>query len=92
VRRGPLKAEIRTELAAAGVRAPRPRHVRRNTLTASELRVCRLATEGMTNREIAQALFVTTKTVEAHLRASFRKLDIRSRKLLRDALSSEQVN
>ena len=38
-----------------------------------------LAAEGMTNREIAQALFVTTRTVEGHLTRALQKLDVRSR-------------
>jgi DNA-binding NarL/FixJ family response regulator len=41
--------------------------------------VARLAAEGQTNRDIAQALFVTTKTVEVHLSACYRKLGITSR-------------
>jgi DNA-binding NarL/FixJ family response regulator len=38
-----------------------------------------MAAEGMTNRQIAQALFVTTKTIETHLRHAFQKLDVNSR-------------
>jgi ATP/maltotriose-dependent transcriptional regulator MalT len=48
-------------------------------LTPHELRVCRLAAQGMTNREVAAALFVSSKTVEHHLRNAFRKLGIRRR-------------
>ena len=43
-------------------------------LTASELRVARRAGEGLANREIAQGLFVTVKTVEKHLAGAYRKL------------------
>ena len=56
-------------------------------LTASERRVATLAAEGQTNREIAQALFVTPKTVEVHLSNAYRKLDIRSRRELPGALA-----
>jgi DNA-binding NarL/FixJ family response regulator len=49
------------------------------TLTASELRVARLATSGLTNREIAKAAFMSEKTVEAHLARAYRKLGIHSR-------------
>jgi DNA-binding CsgD family transcriptional regulator len=42
-------------------------------------RVVQMAAEGMTNREIAQALFVTEKTIEWHLGQAYRKLDVRSR-------------
>ena len=45
-----------------------------------------MAASGMTNREIAQALFVTPKTVEMHLHHAFRKLGISSRTLLSGAL------
>jgi DNA-binding NarL/FixJ family response regulator len=41
--------------------------------------VCRQAAEGQTNREVAQALFVTEKTVERHLSSAYQKLGIRSR-------------
>jgi DNA-binding NarL/FixJ family response regulator len=44
--------------------------------------VARLAADGLTNREIAQALFVTEKTIETHLRSVFRKLAIGSRSQL----------
>ena len=78
---------IREELAAAGVRTRRPREQARWELTPSELRVVRLAADGLTNREIAQTLFLGVKTVETHLRAAFRKLDVRSRRELSAALA-----
>jgi DNA-binding CsgD family transcriptional regulator len=56
-------------------------------LTASERRVAELAAQGLTNREIAQALFVTTRTVEGHLTRTFHKLDLRSRDDLAGALA-----
>jgi len=49
------------------------------SLTASERRVAELAAEGMTNREIAQTLVVTVKTVETQLGHAYAKLGIRSR-------------
>lgn len=45
-----------------------------------------MAAEGMTNRQIAQALFVTENTIETHLRSVFRKLEISSRSQLARAL------
>ena len=41
-----------------------------------------MAADGLTNREIAQALFLTEKTIEVHLTSTYRKLDIRSRSQL----------
>jgi DNA-binding NarL/FixJ family response regulator len=73
------------ELIAAGARPRRDPTESRN-LTASELRVARMAAEGMTNRGIAQALFLTENTIETHLRSVFRKLEIRSRSQLARAL------
>ena len=45
-----------------------------------------LAIEGLTNRQIAEALFVTRKAVEWHLGNAYRKLDVRSRQELPEAL------
>ena len=50
-----------------------------SALTAAEWRVCRQAAQGQTNREVAQTLFVTEKTVERHLSSAYQKLGIRSR-------------
>jgi DNA-binding CsgD family transcriptional regulator len=74
------------ELVAAGARPRRDPTESRSNLTASELRVARMAAEAMTNREIAQALFLTENTIETHLRSVFRKLEIRSRSQLARAL------
>jgi DNA-binding NarL/FixJ family response regulator len=67
------------ELAAAGARPRTPQRTGVEALSPSEYRVARLAAEGQRNRDIAQALFVTTKTVEVHLSACYRKLGIASR-------------
>ena len=69
------------ELVAAGARPRRDRRLLsgRESLTASEDRVAALAAEGLTNREIAQRLFVSVKAVQWHLRNVYRKLDIGSR-------------
>ena len=57
-------------------------------LTPSERRVAGLAADGLTNRQIAQALFVTPRTVEGHLSSAFRKLDVGSRGRLAAALAA----
>jgi DNA-binding CsgD family transcriptional regulator len=58
-------------------------------LTPSELRIAGLAGAGQTNREIAQRLLITPKTVEAHLARAFRKLHVDSRAQLAAALSRQ---
>lgn len=58
-----------------------------DALTASERRVADMAASGLSNHEIAQALFVTRKTVEKHLGGVYAKLDIQSRDRLPEALS-----
>ena len=58
------------------------------SLTPSERRVAALAAGGLANREIAQELFVTPKTVEVHLSNAYRKLGIRSRRELAGAVES----
>jgi DNA-binding CsgD family transcriptional regulator len=56
-------------------------------LTPSERRIAELAAKGHTNRDIAQTLFVTPRTVEGHLTSIYRKLDISARHALSDALA-----
>ena len=75
-----LEAQVRTELYATGSRPRATAMTGPAALTASEKRVAELAAEGLTNRDIAQTLFVTPKTVEVHLSATYRKLGIRSRR------------
>lgn len=58
-----------------------------DSLTPSERRVAALAADGAANKDIAQALYVTPKTVELHLSAAYRKLGIRSRRDLPAALA-----
>jgi DNA-binding CsgD family transcriptional regulator len=88
----PLAERARAEAVAAGARPRRPRLTGVEALTPSELRVARLASEGLTSREIAQALFVTKKTVADHLAASYRKLGINRREGLTQALSAPTPN
>ena len=75
-----------TELAATGARPRRPMLSGLESLTPSERRVAEMAAENLTNKDIAQALFVTPKTVEVHLSSVYRKLEISSRAQLPDAL------
>jgi DNA-binding CsgD family transcriptional regulator len=74
-----LAARAREELRTAGARPRRDALHGRDALTASELRTAQLAAGGRTNREIAQALFVSLRTVETHLTHTYQKLGIHSR-------------
>ena len=76
-----------TELQATGARPRRLMVTGRDALTPSERRIAMLAAEGRSNREIAQALFVTTKTVETHLSHIYRKLGITRRTHLSKVLA-----
>jgi DNA-binding CsgD family transcriptional regulator len=85
---GRVAGQAETELRATGARPRRSRLSGLEALTASERRVAELAAQGMTNREIAQALFVTARTVEGHLTQTFQKLDLRSREDLAMVLAT----
>jgi DNA-binding CsgD family transcriptional regulator len=85
----PLAARARTELLALGSRPRRERLNGVEALTASERRVAELAASGRTNRQVAQELFVTLKTVEMHLSHVYAKLGISARKELPSALTGQ---
>lgn len=82
-----LAERARADFQAGPGRRARAELTGRGALTAAEWRVCRQAAEGRTNREIAQALFVTEKTVERHLSSAYQKLEIRSRFQLSEAIA-----
>jgi DNA-binding CsgD family transcriptional regulator len=82
----PLVVRVQTELNAAGARPRRTAMTGPKSLTPSEKRVAEFAARGVTNRMIAQSLFVTVKTVEVHLGNAYRKLGISKRSELRGAL------
>jgi DNA-binding CsgD family transcriptional regulator len=81
----------REELRVTGAKIHRPEASGLDSLTPSELRIVQLAAEGASNPEIAQALFVTVKTVEMHLGNAYRKLGISSRRDLAALLSPEKL-
>jgi DNA-binding CsgD family transcriptional regulator len=68
----------RVELEATGEHV-RNRAPRGDELTSQEAQVAGLAAEGYTNRQIAEHLFISPKTVEYHLKKAYRKLDVTSR-------------
>ncbi len=84
-----LEDRARVELRASGARPRRAVVTGVSSLTPSERRVAGMAADGHTNREIAQKLFVTPKTVETHLSHAYRKLEVRSRsELVRELAAS----
>ena len=86
-----LAKRTHEELLATGARPRRFVRSGLDSLTPSERRVAQMANDGQTNREIAQALFVTPKTVETHLSHVYRKLGIQARSQLSRALSGSAI-
>jgi DNA-binding CsgD family transcriptional regulator len=84
-----LAARARAELVSAGARPRRTAFTGIGSLTVSELRVARLAATGLTNREIAQELIVSAKTVSGQLSAVYRKLDVHDRAALALAMEAD---
>lgn len=83
----PLATAARQALHLTGARPRRSAISGAAALTPTERRVADLATKGLTNPQIAQTLFITTKTVQTHLTSAYRKLGIRTRGQLSDALT-----
>lgn len=86
-----LARRARDELAATGARRGREQRGGADALTPSERRVGDLAAKGLTYAQIAQALFVTPKTVEYHLRHVYQKLAIPGRGSLAVALAERDA-
>ena len=86
-----LAEQAHEELIATGARPRRVELRGAAALTPSERRIAALAAEGISNREIAQALFVTLRTVEMHLSNAFRKLGVSSRTQLLAALAEGEA-
>jgi DNA-binding CsgD family transcriptional regulator/tetratricopeptide (TPR) repeat protein len=85
----PIEARAREELRLCGAR---PRRVMRSgidALTPAEERIAHMAASGMSNKEIAQRLFVTVKNIEMHLVVAYRKLDVSSRRELPGVLAAQ---
>lgn len=85
----PLARQARAELRLIGVRPRGSARSGRDALTAAEHRVSTMAAEGQTNRQIAQGLFLTEKTIENHLAHAYAKLGIASRRELTAVLAED---
>jgi DNA-binding CsgD family transcriptional regulator len=80
----------RTELRAAGVTTLEPASSAWTDLTAQERQVVRLAASGLTNREIGASLYLSPRTVSAHLYNAFPKLGVTARSQLRDIVEARE--
>src|SRR5262249_27658383 len=87
-----LAGRANEEIAATGARPRKVLQTGLDALTTSERRVAQLAADGMGNKEIAQTLFVTIKTIEMHLSHVYRKLELSSRARLHNALLTPAAN
>jgi DNA-binding NarL/FixJ family response regulator len=85
----PLAVRAREELEASGAEPPILLRTGVEALTPSELGIVRLAAEGRTDREIAQELYVTLKTIEDRLSRAYTKLGIEGRAQLAQVLEAE---
>jgi DNA-binding CsgD family transcriptional regulator len=83
----PWADRARAELRAAGLAVVGAGESATDLLTPRELAIARLAASGLTNKQVAERLFLSHRTVGAHLGQVFRKLGITSRAALRDALT-----
>jgi DNA-binding NarL/FixJ family response regulator len=84
----PWLARTHQELRATGYRPLDHASDSAGTLTAQEFEIAHLAASGLTNRQIGERLYLSHRTVGAHLYRIFPKLGVSSRAALRDALSA----
>jgi DNA-binding CsgD family transcriptional regulator len=84
----PWAQRARNELRATGIATTPRTDARAAALTAQERQIAALAATGLTNKQIGQQLFLSHRTVGAHLHRLFPKLGITSRAALRDALET----
>jgi DNA-binding NarL/FixJ family response regulator len=86
----PWAERARAELRATGETLISPR-VSGERLTPQELQIALLVSQGRTNAQVGQAIFLSTRTVEFHLSRAYRKLGVASRTELTRRLASADV-
>lgn len=89
----PLAARAAAELRGCGLVVPRNQEESDDLLdglTAHQLQIVRLAATGLTNRQIAERLLLSARTVGFHLYQAFPKLGVTNRAQLRDALTRRE--
>lgn len=79
LRAAPWMGAVEGEMATAGLRRGAPRRPTGTELTPQELAVAHVVARGASNREAAEELFISVKTVEHHLSRAYAKLGVRSR-------------
>ncbi|MGW0858571.1 response regulator transcription factor, partial [Streptomyces sp. NPDC002690] len=89
---GPWVTRTASELRAGGQAAPVAAMGGTSALTAQELQIATLAATGLTNKQIAERLFLSHRTIGTHLYQIYPKLGITSRAALRDALSGLELD
>jgi DNA-binding CsgD family transcriptional regulator len=87
----PWGDRARRELRAAGERSSERRAASSDILTAQELQIAQLAADGLTNREIGKRLYISHRTVGAHLAKIYAKLGVTSRVQLHSAIGNDSV-
>src|SRR4029077_10222882 len=85
---GPWVDRTTAELRASGQTKPRAGENVLDRLTPQEFEIATLAASGLTNKQIAERLFLSHRTVGGHLHRAFPKLGVATRAALRDALES----
>ena len=88
-RRGEERAR---KVLRLGARPRRPALTGEDALTASERRVCQMAAEGLSNRDIAETLFVTVRTVDLHFTHAYQTLGVGSREKLGNVLETREAS
>ena len=73
----PWAEKAARELRSSGGRAQRGPRARSDELTAQQMQIATMVAEGRTNKSVANSLFLSPKTIEAHLGHVYRKLEVK---------------